>query len=198
MNYLPTSIILLSLFTAGCTAVTEGAGGPGTDTDASSGTDGGTSTTGATTGADASSGGSTSASSDSGGSGSTGHPGTTGGATTTDDSSGTGGTGGCNPGGEGCPCVGGECLGDLVCASDLCVDLPGSTGDDTTGGSTGGDPSTCKDPCNSNADCTDAGSVCLDSEEGNLCLPSQCYTCWANGMLCTYDPEDKCMFYYCS
>lgn len=39
-------------------------------------------------------------------------------------------TDGCADGTEGCPCIEDECVGELVCLSDTCVD-PGGTGEDS-------------------------------------------------------------------
>ncbi|GEM_PF-6730676 len=98
----------------------------------------------------------------------------------------------CTPGAEGCPCIeGGRCVGDLVCASDLCVEF---SGDDATSGppspgtddgsseddgtsTTGGTPGSCLDHCGDavaddsggycfcDSSCSTAGTCCADYEE---------------------------------
>lgn len=46
---------------------------------------------------------------------------------------------------------------------------------------------TCREPCSGPADCT-LGEVCLDTTVGNVCLPSECESCFVQGLSCSSYP----------
>lgn len=55
---------------------------------------------------------------------------------------------------------------------------------------------TCQQYCNTSADCS-AGELCLDTTEGNLCLPSACNNCFSSELTCTYY-TNSCEFQMCT
>lgn len=60
----------------------------------------------------------------------------------------------------------------------VCGGTPGAGGGDTDGG-------TCERSCSSDADCG-AGEACLSTNDGELCLPSECQDCFADGQGCNF------------
>lgn len=105
-------------------------------------------------------------------------------------------TGGCPPGTETCACLpGGVCNGDLICASQLCVDFGGSSGADDgetdkteSGGvdtsSGGGEPGSCVGHCDDGEMVPHFGGVCF-------CEPS-CKGQDGEASTCCPDYEQAC------
>ena len=98
-------------------------------------------------------------------------------------------TGDCVPGTESCPCIDspdGQCVGDLVCLSEVCVKLPDA---DVTG-----DPPDPPPPDPGDGSTTDGGTDGLDTTEtggGGV----DCST--TIGIRCS-DPEEVCIGIECS
>jgi hypothetical protein len=84
-------------------------------------------------------------------------------------------------------------------------DLASITGDGGggDGGSAPGDPmvpvdppsTTCTRPCTLSEEC-EPGEACLDTTEGNLCMPESCGGCFELGLTCNYY-ADQCTFSEC-
>lgn len=74
---------------------------------------------------------------------------------------------------------------------------------DGGGGPAPGDPmvpvdppsETCTKPCTSSEEC-EPGEACLDTTEGNLCMPESCGGCFELGLTCNYY-ADQCAFSEC-
>lgn len=73
---------------------------------------------------------------------------------------GEGTTGACQDGLEGCPCLEGECIGELVCLSMLCVAQGDETSSTTaTEDTTGSDPATTTGEASTDTGTTDTGTI---------------------------------------